>query len=85
VSNLSFVDNSRLRGQVFDVYGGDGGQGLQSAAGCPIPASTGGLTTVPEAAVTHVHPLIVPAVKKPWPSLVRRELLTNQVADDEMS
>jgi hypothetical protein len=32
----------------------------------------------------HVHPATVPAVKKPWPSLKRRELLTNQVADCEM-
>jgi hypothetical protein len=84
VSNLSFVDNSRLRGRVFDVYGGDAGQGLHRDGDWPTPTSTGGLTTVPEAAVTHVHPLIVPELKKPRPSLVRRELLTNQVAVCEM-
>jgi len=32
----------------------------------------------------HVHPTIVPGVKKPAPLLVRRELLTNQVADNEI-
>jgi hypothetical protein len=29
----------------------------------------------------HVHPIVVPAVKEPAPLLVRKELLTNQVAD----
>jgi hypothetical protein len=32
----------------------------------------------------HVHPTVVPEVKKPRPVLVSRELLTNQVADGEM-
>jgi hypothetical protein len=31
-----------------------------------------------------VHPTVVPEVKKPSPWLVRRELLTNQVAESEM-
>ncbi len=33
----------------------------------------------------HVHPLSVPDVKRPAPWLVRRELLTNQVAEPERS
>jgi hypothetical protein len=40
---------------------------------------------VPEAAVTHEHPTTGPAVKKPPPWLVMSELLTNQVADCEIS
>ena len=32
----------------------------------------------------HVQPMVGPEVKKPKPSLVRKELLTNQVAESEM-
>ena len=57
---------------------------MQADAGCPTPISTGGLTTVPEAAVIHEHPTTVPAVKKPSPWLVMSELSANQVADGEI-
>jgi hypothetical protein len=40
--------------------------------------------TVPEAAVMQVHPIFIPGVKYPAPSLVRRLLLMYQVADSEM-
>jgi hypothetical protein len=36
---------------------------------------------LPEAAVMHVQPLVVPAVKNPAPSLITRLLSTNQVAE----
>ena len=57
---------------------------MQADAGCPTPISTGGLTTVPEAAVIHEHPTTVPAVKKPSPWLVMSELSANHVADGEI-
>ena len=85
MSNLALVDNFRaaigLPSMLTEV---DGGQGLQADAGCPTPISTGGLTTVPEAAVIHEHPTAECEVKKPCPSLVRSELLTNQVTDCAM-
>jgi len=39
---------------------------------------------VPDAAVIHVHPATGPALKKPSPSLISSELLTNQVVESEM-
>jgi len=65
---------------------------VQVDGDCPTPTITGALTTVPEAAVRQVHPLTAPASKNPPPARpgvarlgVRRELFTNQVAEDEMS
>jgi hypothetical protein len=65
---------------------------VQADGDCPTPTNTGALTTVPEAAVRQVHPLTAPASKNPPPARpgvarlgVRRELFTNQVAEDEMS
>ncbi len=66
------------------TQGGDAGQGLHSDGDWPTPISTGGLTTVPEAAVTHEHPTVECELKKPCPSLLRSELLTNQVTDSPM-
>ena len=66
------------------TQGGDAGQGLHNDGDWPTPISTGGLTTVPEAAVTHEHPTVECELKKPCPSLLRSELLTNQVTDSPM-
>jgi hypothetical protein len=64
--------------------GGDAGQGLHADGDWPTPASTGALTTVPEAAVMHVHPFVLPASKYPAPSLERKALFTNQLAEEEI-
>jgi hypothetical protein len=66
------------------TQGGDAGQGLHNDGDWPTPINTGGLTTVPEAAVTHEHPTVECELKKPCPSLLRSELLTNQVTDSPM-
>src|SRR5713101_4957327 len=81
-----WIKRAHPRGHVCAAQG-EGGHGVQVDGDCPTPTITGALTTVPEAAVRQVHPLTVPASKKPPPagSGVRRELFTNQVAEDDKS
>jgi len=61
--------------------GGDGAHVGQAEGALPAPANTGALMMFPEAAVMQVQPLVVPELKYPAPSLNRRLLSTNQVAE----